>query len=232
MGSLQPIKRALSLGICSALYIWIQIFCSFLLLDNAEDYISPLLYNYTQNSYFALICPFSCTRFSLALWIAKAKLWGKASVEAHLCFHRNCNMFQCTCLWYLKRKGERLFQFAWQNSLMWAICYINRWTLIIEIINICPGLVVFLAEEHDIPNSFIAVRFFQVISILGRCQTAGHVLFLRVNMLQFCGRCGHLGPMHPSSIQPCPGMQELAHGRLWELGVRVCGCKMETGQEG
>lgn len=75
-------------------------------------------------------------------------LWGKVLVWAHLCFHRNSNSFQCTCLWYLKRIGERLFEFAWQDSLMWAICYINAWTPIPGIVNGCPGLVACLPEEH------------------------------------------------------------------------------------
>lgn len=150
MGNLQPIKWVFSLGLYFTLYIWIQIFYSLLLSDNTEDYISLLPYTYIQWSYFALICPISYAWFSLALWVAKAMLWDKVSVGAHLCFHRNSNSFQCTCLWYLKRKGERLFQFAWQNSLMWAVCYINAWTLMPAIINGCPGLVAF-SQKNSYP---------------------------------------------------------------------------------
>lgn len=125
-----------------------QILYSLLLSYNTEDHISLLPYNCTQKSYFELLCPVSYTWFSLALCIAKAKLWDMVSVGADLCFHRNSNSFQCTCLWYLKRKGERLFQSTWQNLLMWAICYFNAWTPTPRTVNGCPGLVAFLPEEH------------------------------------------------------------------------------------
>lgn len=76
-----------------------------------------------QKSYFELVFPIFYTWFSLALWVAKAIPEGEVLIGAHLCFHRNSNLFQSIYLWYLKRKGEKLFQFAWQNSFTWAMLY-------------------------------------------------------------------------------------------------------------
>lgn len=100
-----------------------------------------------QKSCFELVFPIFCTWFSLALWVAKAMPKGEVLIGAHLCFHRNSNLFQSICLWYLKRKGERLFQFAWQNSFTWAICYINAWTPTSGTVNGCPSLVAFHLEH-------------------------------------------------------------------------------------
>lgn len=138
-----------------------------------------------QKSYFELIFPIFYTWFSLALWVAKVMPWGKVVVGAHLCFHRNSNSFQGICLWYLKRKGERLFQFAWRNSFMWAVCYINAWTPTPGTVNGCPGLVAFHLEHltnflwqrekytfwtfpNYSPNPFGSHLLFQVISNFGR----------------------------------------------------------------
>lgn len=242
VGSSLPIKWVLSLGLCFTIYIWIQISYSLLWLYNNEDYISLLPYHYTQKSYFELICPISYAWFSLALWIAKPMLWGKVLVGAHLCFHRNSNSFQCTCLWYLKRKGERLFQFAWQNSLMWAICYINAWTPTPGIVSDCPGLVAFLPEDHlpsflwqrgeNISSALsqiialiplVAICFFKSFPILGDCkkQTEGQVLFLRANTWQFSGRCMAVSdPYTFPLLQPHLGLYKLVHDGLWEFGFQ------------